>query len=256
MSKLQSTKTAVDCAILLVSLVFLLTAIYATQLLFRRRSIKKLVFYVFCTMTLVTILLQAALALASVNNSFYDFLCTFPSYTYLGCCVTHQLKVANLICIQLDQQSALPPHLKEQRQLLIKYRLGLTAWVFILVLAVVYFVYFTTLVIRSDGIEWRFFSSFVVIYLLISIVLAASTFFYSHAMHSMWGNCFDSAIKRVNILTIALVLGLLASSAFMIALVESPAEAQLALTTGNTFSLLLPLAVMMFVHIQEFRTYR
>lgn len=57
MTKLLSTKTVVQSAILIVSLIFLITALYATQLLVRRRSLKKLIFYVFCNMTLVTIFL-------------------------------------------------------------------------------------------------------------------------------------------------------------------------------------------------------
>lgn len=119
-----------------------------------------------------------------------------------------------------------------------------------------YFVYFSSIVKTSDGIDFEFFSVVCAIYMIIGLGLIGSTYYYTNAMHSMWGSSFDSATTRVSLLTAALVIGLLASSGFMVALVLCPEKTQLALTTGNTFSLLLPLAVMMYVHIKEFRMHR
>ena len=84
--------------------------------------------------------------------------------------------------------------------------------------------YFTMMVRRSDGIEWKFFSFFVAINIVIGLTLIISTLYYTNAMHEMWGSSFDSAITRVTSLTFALVLGLAASSGFMIALILCPEE--------------------------------
>ncbi len=132
----------------------------------------------------------------------------------------------------------------------------MAAWVAIVLLAIVYFVYFSCTVKSSNGIDSKFFSFIVAIYMIVGLGLIGSTLFYTSAMHEMWGSSFDSATTRVSYLTFALLTGLLASSCFMIALIVCPEQTQLALTTGNTFSLLLPLAVMMYVHIKEFRMYR
>jgi hypothetical protein len=77
-------------------------------------------------------------------------------------------------------------------------------------------------------------------------------------METRWGRTFETAIRRINQITLSLILGYFIGSIFLIALAfinPTRKKNKIILTGCSTFCLLIPLVVMMIIHIKEYRIF-
>lgn len=103
----------------------------------------------------------------------------------------------------------------------------------LVLLTIAYFVYYGVTVSTNNGIGPRFFYGTITLYLCGVIGLIYSSCHYTNLMKSRWGDSFDQAIRRVNLISAALIIGYIASAGLLLALtrIDDNSKTQLALTT-------------------------
>jgi hypothetical protein len=106
----------------------------------------------------------------------------------------------------------------------------------VVIYGVIYFVYYILAVERDNGIGPDFFIFTIILYFCFIIGLGCSSCHYTRSIKLRWGDSFDAAIRRINQISISLILGFVTSSALLVCLIildDYTDNFKLALTTCN-----------------------
>lgn len=191
-----------------------------------------------------------------LTNTFVILFKCLHNFTYVSCGVMHQLKVGNLWALQKATECEQPKHiqdkkLKKLQKYFQRFAIGATCLFF-----VGYMIAFILIVGDKSSQNYLEYISFS-IFLLAALFLGFTTYIYCKKQFELYGDTFQKPITKVWSITVALVVGYVLCSIFL--LVEAisikkdnlPDTKWLKLSVTCTFCQILPLCVVMGIHLRE-----